>query len=522
MIALQNLLIQSEYKLMERILQYAKSQGYSRYTSTLVEPWRISIQGLTDAIVTAILHYGKVLPQFSPQDQFEDDPIAQFGLIEAQLHRERGIDLAMFLGLYKYYRYTYVGLIREASFDDAEKDFYVSFVERCFDRIEIAFCSQWINLGESVALTELQRANRTITNEKNKYLTLFESLDTPAFLIDEQGVLENINISGARLLGLRDVEGAMYYSYGGQLESQYRKQLSTLLPWLEPGLHDVLKKENASLKLEAESRDEMGDRYYSVAISRLRDISGKFRGGIVLLEDVTERKKMEQFKEGVESITRHDLKVPLSGMLGVLNYLLDNGMLNYQQQQMLSMAKKSGYTMLSIINRSLDIVKMEMGRYTYVPNSVDLAIVLRRVMEHLESTAKACGVSVDVSIDGKKMGESTTGPLIVAEEMLVYSALINLLCNAIEASPMEEAVNVDIVTDDMCSIIISNQGVVPEEIRDSFFEKFVSWGKRNGTGLGTYTARLVINTMHGEIMMRTEGDRTFITVELPLSQPFKR
>ena len=51
---LSDLLIESESWLVERILHYAKQQGYSKYTSTLAEAWRASIVGLSEGLVAAL------------------------------------------------------------------------------------------------------------------------------------------------------------------------------------------------------------------------------------------------------------------------------------------------------------------------------------------------------------------------------------------------------------------------------------------------------------------------------------
>ena len=89
--------------LMGRILYYAKQRGYAKYTSTLKEAWRLSISGLSNSFIEALNTKGDDL-EFGPDEDYINDPAAQFGIIEAKRHRERGISLGMFLGLMKYYR----------------------------------------------------------------------------------------------------------------------------------------------------------------------------------------------------------------------------------------------------------------------------------------------------------------------------------------------------------------------------------------------------------------------------------
>ena len=132
---------------MKRILAYAKKFGYTRYTSTLEEAWRLSISGLTNSLTDALNAHTDT-PELSPDEDFYNEPLTEFGVIEAQRHRKRGVTIAMFFGLMKYYRQVYLDLLKEQSpFPETiEQDTY--FVIRSFDRIEVAFCDEWcLHLG---------------------------------------------------------------------------------------------------------------------------------------------------------------------------------------------------------------------------------------------------------------------------------------------------------------------------------------------------------------------------------------
>lgn len=79
---------------MKRILDYAKKQQYTRYTPTLIEAWRLSISGLTLSIINALKIF-PTPPEMNQEENLEDDEISQFGVIEAQRHMERGVNLHM-------------------------------------------------------------------------------------------------------------------------------------------------------------------------------------------------------------------------------------------------------------------------------------------------------------------------------------------------------------------------------------------------------------------------------------------
>ena len=148
-----HLVVQEEW-LMQRVLDYAHERDYTKYTSTLVEAWRISIVGLTETIQKAAA-LGDAVPELGPDDDYVQDPIASFGIMEAQKHRERGITLSMFLGLLKYYRQSYIDCVAESEFTPEEMAYYCLFIDRCFDRVEIGFCQEWANVTGGEKLSEL-------------------------------------------------------------------------------------------------------------------------------------------------------------------------------------------------------------------------------------------------------------------------------------------------------------------------------------------------------------------------------
>ena len=206
-----NHLERHEAWLMERILRYAKRQDYTRYTPTLTEAWRASIQGLTESVRLATEAFDAP-PEFEPDRNYQDDPVSAFGVLEARRHRTRGITLAMFLGLFKYYRQAYLDCLEEMPEATPHRPHYWSYLCRVFDLVEISYCQEWASVEGGEKLAELQTANRQATNEKGKYLTLFESLPDPVLLLDNALKVDNANHAAQHLLELpRDTGGEAYY-----------------------------------------------------------------------------------------------------------------------------------------------------------------------------------------------------------------------------------------------------------------------------------------------------------------------
>jgi PAS domain S-box-containing protein len=235
--------------------------------------------------------------------------------------------------------------------------------------------------------------------------------------------------------------------------------------------------------------------------------------------DITEHKKLAKLREDVEQITRHDLKTPLNGIIALPDIILDRwNVEDAEARGMLRMIKEAGLRMLRMINLSHDLFKMETGKYNYTPTKMNLTPLFRSILVELEDLIRSRKIEMRILVNGKPLGSSPF--ILLGEELLVYSMLSNLMKNALEAAPYGSTVTLRLDDTDGTSISVHNLGVVPEPIRKHFFEKFTTLGKVGGSGLGTYSARLITRTMGGDIDYTTdEEEGTTVTVRLPESAP---
>ena len=230
-------------------------------------------------------------------------------------------------------------------------------------------------------------------------------------------------------------------------------------------------------------------------------------------------RQADQLMEDVNQITRHDLKSPLASTLTGINYLKQYTETSEEQREVLDEMHNAVIIGLDLINRSLDIYKMETGRYEYKPAPVDLMPLCRRVAADLSGLAAEQNVTIKVGRVDVAPGEPDS-LTVSAEETLCYSLFANLVKNAVEASAPNRKVTVALSSDDKAIVAVHNSGTVPESIRDIFFEKFATAEKKGGTGLGTYSAQLMARTMGGSISMTSSDEEgTTIVVTLPLPSP---
>jgi signal transduction histidine kinase/DNA-binding response OmpR family regulator len=215
-----------------------------------------------------------------------------------------------------------------------------------------------------------------------------------------------------------------------------------------------------------------------------------------------------RLREDVERMSRHDLKTPLNSIIGVARLLGEDPNVPREQRELLAIAERAGYRLLEMVNLSLDLSRMELGTYPFRPQAVNVADVMARVMADLEPLARTAKVEL-------RAGEGLAQPVYArAEELLCYSILANLVKNAIEATPRGGTVTLRLEPGEPLRVRVHNPSRVPEAIAGSFFDKYVTAGKSGGTGLGTYSARLMARVQQGELEMQTGDAGTLLTLTL--------
>ncbi len=311
-----------------------------------------------------------------------------------------------------------------------------------------------------------------------------------------------------------------FCTVSGYVESEVlERKLGFMLADEDERLYDPvwdIVKSGSDWQGEIRNRTKFGEFIWeSTSISPVRDTSGRIVNFAVVKDDITERKRLERLEKDVERIVRHDLKSPIMSFIWVPRKLRTAENLTDEQQELLRDMEESAHRMLRMVNLSLDLFKMEEGTYVFVPEDLNILRVTQNVLHDLESTMKALKVRVDVFVDGKPVSDGDC-LILRGEELLCHSMMSNLIRNAVEASAAGDVVTVNCEQGEKTVISVHNPGVVPGDIRETFFDKYVTSGKRFGTGLGTYSARLVTETQGGVIHMESTKEKgTTLAVSFP-------
>lgn len=578
MTKLVELLAMSEDRLIAIVLAYALKMGYTKYTSTLEEAWRLSIRVLSQTLIDACRNKDEP-PDFGPEEDYTKDPIAEFGIIEARRHRERGISFGMFLGLFKYYRQTYLDLVIEAQFECEYEEKCRRFIDRFFDRIELGLCVEWAGVEQDSVVRELQDANRLMTNEKNKYLTIFESLPQPGLLLNHALQIENLNHAAMQLLRGRSIPGSTYYSHKGNppvTKTDQQDEDSSIVghpageifPWLSEKISSFASGDSASISFEMSTKIDSRKLIFEVLISRMLDVSEKFTGLLIIFTNITERKRVERQlaqAQKLESIGQlaagiaHEINTPTQYVNDNIRFIKDScndlsKVITICHQIKLAVKNEDPVQdLLCELVQALEQIDTEylmeetpralnqcldgLGRVTKIVHSMkEFARPACLNQKTLFDINRAIETTVTVSrnewkhVAEIKLDLAPDLPLIPCMAGELNQVFLNMIINAAHAIKDKKRVQgatdkgvIQIRTrldDEKLKISISDNGCgIPEEIRDRIFDPFFSTKEVNqGTGQGlTIIHDVVVEKHKGSIDFTSEIEKgTTFFIYLPI------
>ena len=230
-------------------------------------------------------------------------------------------------------------------------------------------------------------------------------------------------------------------------------------------------------------------------------------------------RQLENLRRDLIHMVVHDLKSPLTGLMGGLEYTLSGevGELSENQQRFLKMAHRSGGELLNMIQNLLDIARMQEGKLPMKLESFSAAAWAEKTLAHFYANAEADGKTLQVSIEPLDLR-------IDADETLLGRVLSNLVNNALRHSPVKTGrVMVHFSCDGMEWLLtVSDNGDgIPEQEQQRIFDKFDQGTPRTprtkgGSGLGLSFCKLAVEAHGGTISVESQpGQGALFSVRLP-------
>jgi signal transduction histidine kinase len=234
-----------------------------------------------------------------------------------------------------------------------------------------------------------------------------------------------------------------------------------------------------------------------------------------------ELKRLDRVKTDFFSVINHEMRSPLTAVIGYTDLLLTDMQLPLFQENMLRNVKESGQRLLDLVNNLLDISRIEDGKLNIVPQTIGIAEAVERALFVVNPSAEKKVISIAVEVP-------ETVPDICGDPRRVDQILINLLANAVKFTPETGSIVIaaqPCEVSDMVEISVADNGIgIAADMLPYVFDRYrraeeVEARNIIGSGLGLSIAKALVNAHGGEIWVESEeGYGSTFTFTLPTAE----
>lgn len=359
---------------------------------------------------------------------------------------------------------------------------------------------------------EKQVLERTrMYKESQEYLTsIVETIRESLLVMDKEYVILSANNHFLRTfkVSLNETKGKLLYDLGnGQWD----------IPELRKMMEEILPTNNPVLDYEVEHEfPHIGKKLMLLNAHRI-ELEGHYKDWILLaIEDITERKAIQQRKDDFLSIASHELKTPLTTIVGYMQ-LMDKFMPQNASEKFRGVVEKTGryvQRLNQLLSELLDVSRIQTGNIELHREPFDFD---RMVAETVDAIRTATPKR-KIELIGK-VGIAYNG-----DESHLVQVLSNLLSNAIKYSPEDTTVTVQVsAISDFLKVSIADKGMgISIDEQTKVFDRFYRVGEVQrhypGMGIGLYICQQIISNHGGTIWVESEKTKgSVFSFTLPLN-----
>lgn len=234
-----------------------------------------------------------------------------------------------------------------------------------------------------------------------------------------------------------------------------------------------------------------------------------------VIRDVTERKEMEQLKDEMISAVSHEMRTPLTAVLGFTEFLLTSEVEPEKQREYLRIVYNETERLSELIGNFLDLQRMKARQMVYRLSGVEVRPLLEEAAALFSTAPRKHRVTVQVPPDL---------PPVRGDEARLHQVLNNLLSNAVKYSPEGSEIVLGARRDaDSVTFWVRDEGIgIAPEALDRIFERFYrvdSSDRRmtGGAGLGLALVREIVTAHNGRVWVESIlGKGSTFYVSLPI------
>jgi len=359
--------------------------------------------------------------------------------------------------------------------------------------------------------TDLTASKKELEESEQRLKNLIENMPIGFVTVDSHGLVKGVN---ARAKEMFDYDTDQVVGKGVEVLITEEGRQKLLLA----NSHNFSGGSQLQAELEATSaRGKQMILELTLKENQFRDENIK----LLAIQDITQRRAMEQLREEFLKMVSHDIRSPLTAIQLTNELLLGGayGALTDQAKNKIEKSERSSARLLELINDLLDFEKLRSGTVELSIDAFDSASFVASAFEAVQDLAE----QKELELIGPNSKLEVTG-----DQSRLMQVMVNLLSNAIKFSPPGNKVTVEVVARDLFVEfrVHDNGRGVPKEYQRIIFEKYKQVSQEDfavnkGTGLGLPICKLIVEQHGGTIAVDSEpGKGSTFWFRLPIESDY--
>ena len=349
-------------------------------------------------------------------------------------------------------------------------------------------------------VTEQRRGEQALRESEERFRSLASLAPIGIYRTDASGAVTYTSPPWQRMVGLT-LEQSLGWGWAGALHPEDKDRVA------EEWQRTV--REGGDFAGDFRIKTPRGDLTWVHAVTRaVRSPSGELLGYVGALQDINERKAVEQMRADLVRMLSHDIKNPLSTILGFIDLLREDLAAGRDSGEALDAMESSAREAMTLALNFLEADRIETHNLELGKTPTSLNEIVRHEVQRQAARARMAKVTLDLDL-------GPSARMLDLDPALIGRAVANLLSNAIKFSPADGSVHVRTASYDGRAVVAVRDGGpgISDTDRERLFRRYGrgSAAAVDSTGLGLFIVK-TIAVAHGgdvEVSRPPEGGSVF-------------
>lgn len=352
----------------------------------------------------------------------------------------------------------------------------------------------------------LDQKTRELEESEARFRALFEGIPEIVLIHDAGGTIQLVN-----KVATLELERASDELVGANLRSLVEPDDAEKVLAASVQAHS-----QGSATFEATCVTPSGRRLELSVNCRAFDLDGR-AALLSVARDTAAQRSADRQRADFMAMVAHDIRNPLSVVVGYAEMLREQGRLEHESADMLARLASNARAVIALVSNYLDLSRIEAGHLLLYPVAVEINEVLLTVGELYEDEARRKGITFEVLTEDAV-------PTIRSDSMAIERVLGNLVHNALKFTPAPGRITLSSSLEEgevVIRVRDTGPGIRSEDVPTIFdrYRRAFGGQANHGSGLGLFIARALVETLGGTITLETKlGEGSVFSIRLPVGE----